>query len=82
MLEIISILAILFLTVSSIPLPGAVGISEAIFLGIYETVFSKQVLSSAMLLKRGMNFYLFVLIAGVVSLTNAIISNRKTELKE
>lgn len=69
-IEIIALQAILYATVSGIPLPGAVGVSEGGFLGIFEVVFTKEKVNSAMLINRGISFYLFVLISGIVVMIN------------
>ena len=76
-LYVISLQAILFCTVSCIPLPGSVGISETVFLLIYAYIYPDMLLHNALLLHRGLSFYLFVLINLVVVLINSIkISKR------
>ena len=47
--EIYTIQAVLFTTVSCLPLPGAIGVSETVFLSLFGPVFSTELLSSAML---------------------------------
>ena len=64
--EILSMQAVLFATVSGIPSPGAVGVSEGAFLEIYRNIYTKEQIKSSMLLCRGVNFYLFVLISFVI----------------
>jgi len=76
-IKIIFIQAMLFVSVSSIPLPGAVGISESAFLNIYSNTFGTDKLASATLLNRGINFYLFVLIGIVVTLYTIIKHKKK-----
>ena len=71
-LQIISLQAILFATVSGIPSPGAVGVSEGGFLELFKNVYSKETISSAMLLNRGVNFYLFVILSSIVVLVYGI----------
>lgn len=61
--------AILYISVSALPLPGAVGVSESAFIVIYKTLFPIQFLSSAMLASRGISFYLLVLLSGIVIAT-------------
>ena len=46
--------------------PGSVGVSEGGFLGIFRNAFPETVISSAMLLSRGVNFYLLILISAIV----------------
>lgn len=70
--EIVTMQSVLYATVSGIPSPGAVGVSEGGFIAIYATVFSENMLKGAMLLTRGVNFYLFVIISSVVSSISAI----------
>jgi hypothetical protein len=65
-LQISSMQAVLYATVSGIPSPGAVGVSEGGFLEIFKSVYTKNEISGAMLLSRGVNFYLFVLISVVI----------------
>lgn len=77
--KIMFIQSMLYIMVSSIPLPGAVGVSEAAFLHIYLTVFGTERLASATLLTRGINFYFFVLFGFVVSVFT-IIKNKKAHI--
>lgn len=66
--------AVLYITVSAIPLPGSVGASENGFLLIFRTLFPMQIINSAMLLSRGISFYLFLMISGVCLLTVHLIN--------
>ena len=68
--------AVLFATVSGIPSPGAVGVSEGAFIEIFKVIYSETLMSSAVLLNRGINFYLFVLISGIVVIVNQIRVNK------
>ncbi len=73
--------AVLFTTVSALPLPGSIGISETIFLKIFENAFGKNLISASMLLSRGVTFYLYVIISLIVVVTNAIkMKNVKGEI--
>lgn len=67
-LDIIAAQAILGLAVSAVPLPGSVGASEGGFLVLYQMIFSKAYLLPAMILSRGISFYLFLVISGIVAL--------------
>lgn len=64
-LEFIYIQAALYITGAALPFPGAVGIGESGFLVFFQTIFPIQILSSAMLLSRGISFYLMILISGI-----------------
>lgn len=70
--QVFSMQAILYTTISGIPLPGSIGASESLFLKIFGLAFSKKLLNSAMLLCRGVNFYLYIVISAVVVMINAV----------
>ena len=69
--------SILFATVSSIPLPGSVGVSEGAFIEIFRNIYPTTMIKSATLLHRAINFYLFVLLSGIVVIVNDIKSRKK-----
>lgn len=75
---IISMQSVLFATVSGIPSPGAVGVSEGAFIEIYRNIYTKKQIKSSMLLCRGINFYLFVIISMFIVLY-ASLRNKKKE---
>ena len=70
--QLFSMQAILYTTVSGIPLPGSIGISETLFLKLYGTVFGTTLLSGAMLLYRFVSFYFYIIICAIVVVYNAI----------
>lgn len=72
LIELFFMQTILFMATSGLPLPGAVGASETIFLAIYSTIFGEELLSSALLINRGISFYWFVLVSLIVVFINAI----------
>lgn len=71
--------SILFVATSGLPLPGAIGASESVFLSLYGAVFGEGLLSTAMLLNRGINFYWFVLISMIVVFINILIKKKPTK---
>lgn len=64
--------AVLYNSVSGLPLPGAVGVSEAIFLKIFRPAFGAKLISASMLLSRTVTFYLYVIISLIVVIINAV----------
>ena len=76
LLTVLSMQALVSIAVSSIPIPGAVGVSESCFLDFFKTLFPVNLLSSAMLLTRGVSFYLFVLISGIVVSVSQFSKNK------
>lgn len=76
-IQILSIQAFVYVSVSSIPLPGTVGISESAFITIYTAVFGSEIISGAMLLNRGINFYLFIIIGLIITVITWLIIKNK-----
>lgn len=79
-LEMIATECILMISVSSLPLPGAVGASEASFLTIFSIFFGGNVVP-AMLLSRGISFYSYLVISGVVTIVSYVRVSRKRQRK-
>ncbi|WAW14453.1 lysylphosphatidylglycerol synthase transmembrane domain-containing protein [Peptostreptococcus equinus] len=66
--EVISTQAILNIAVSSLPIPGAVGATESVFLQMFSALFGKKLVIPAMLLTRFANFYLPLIVSAIISL--------------
>ena len=67
-IKITSLQSFLYLSVSILPLPGTVGVNETGFSLLYNPIIEKNYVDSAMLLSRGISFYLFVIITGSIIL--------------
>lgn len=79
-LQILSMQSVLFATVSGIPSPGAVGVSEGGFLEIFRNVYSDNILNEAMLLNRGVNFYLFVVISSIIVMLYTVKDKKEEKI--
>lgn len=64
--DFVSMQALLYVGVAFLPFPGAMGVSEGSFVILFKMFFPTSILSSAMLISRGISFYLFVIIVGVL----------------
>ncbi len=76
--------AVLYISVASLPLPGAMGASEGGFMIIFKLLFPTALLSSAMVLSRGISFYLFVILSAFIIFCFIIydkIKSRKKNIK-
>ena len=71
--QIVTLQAMLYATVSGIPSPGAVGVSEG--------AFPATMMNSAILLNRGASFYLFVIISAIITTITAL-KTKNYEVKE
>ena len=47
-------------------LTGVVGVSEGGFIALFKNIYPQTMINGAMLLSRGVNFYLFVIVSGFV----------------
>ena len=69
--------SVLYLSVSILPLPGTVGVNETGFSLLYNPIIASTIVDSAMLLTRGISFYLIVIITGIILLTISLKKNTK-----
>lgn len=80
---IITLQAVLYCSVASVPLPGAVGVSEGTFLNIYSLIFGESLLASSMIINRAVSFYIFIVIGSIIVSTTTIknINKKSNKLK-
>ena len=78
-MEVTTMQSVLFATVSCIPSPGSVGVSEGAFIEIFRNFYPTNMIKSATLLHRAINFYSVVLISGIVVVINDIRCRKKEE---
>ena len=76
----VGVQAVLFISVSALPLPGSVGASESGFLILFKLLFPASVLNEAMILSRGVSFYLFVFLCGIFILVKYASDTRAKRL--
>lgn len=76
-IRITSLQSFLYLSVSILPLPGTVGVNETGFSLLYNPIIAKNYVDSAMLLSRGISFYLIVLLTGLILAIIAIKKKKK-----
>lgn len=75
--KMVSLQSIVYATVSGIPSPGAVGVSEGAFVSIFKMIFTEKVINGAMLLNRGISFYLCVLICAIIVIISTFKDKRE-----
>lgn len=59
--------AMISVAVDMLPLPGGMGISETLFLAIFETIFGEALVLPAMIVCRGISYYTQLLISAVMT---------------
>lgn len=67
LVELVGIQALVALAVNCLPIPGAVGASEAAFLTACAAVYGQENVTAAMLLSRGLSFYLPLVVSGTMT---------------
>ncbi len=65
---------VLTLAVAAFPMPGSVGAAEGGFLSLFQPILGQSLVAPAMLLSRGMSFYLFL---PLCALAGVALSHRK-----
>ena len=58
MFTIVSLQGMISVAVDMLPLPGGMGISENLFLTIFEPIFGEALVLPGMLVSRGISFYI------------------------
>jgi uncharacterized protein (TIRG00374 family) len=82
-LTILILQAVISVSVDMLPLPGGMGISESLFLIIFEPIFGEFLLPG-MVLSRGMGYYCELLISAVFTLVAVLVfayRDRRNEKK-
>lgn len=62
MWDIVWLQASVYIAVDMLPVPGAQGITEALFQSVFQNIFTKQYLAASVCITRGINFYLIMLL--------------------
>ena len=73
--------AVISVSADMLPLPGGMGVSEGLFLTLFEPVFGELVLP-AMVLSRGVEFYCRVLLSAVFTAAAALTLGRRAARTE
>ncbi len=75
--DILALQTILTICVSSLPLPGAVGASEASFITMFTVIFGAELVLPAMILNRAISFYIFLIVSACVTIAAHYITMKK-----
>lgn len=74
--QITTIQSMLYATVSGIPSPGAVGVSEGGFIAIFASILPENMINGVMLLTRGINFYLLIIVSMIITIINILMQKK------
>lgn len=76
-LDIVCLQAFLYMAVSFIPTPGTAGASEVGFMLLLSPLFPTGIISTALLLWRGISYYFSLIFSGIFSFLVTAIGKRK-----
>lgn len=76
-IDILTIQIMIAVAVEMLPLPGAAGITEGCFLLAFTEIFTMERVKPALLISRGLNFYLILIIGAVVTFAAHIINIKR-----
>ena len=74
---ITSLQAMISVAADMLPLPGGMGVSENLFLEIFQPVFGEQLVLPGMIVSRGIGYYTQLLASGIVTVLAAIFTREK-----
>lgn len=77
LLTILCIQAAIYVAVDMLPIPGAQGITELIYINALGGIFTEQYLTTSMIITRSVSFYLILLIGMMVVLFNGNLIRKK-----
>lgn len=80
--HLIAIQVVISFAVDSLPLPGAVGAAEKMFLTLYGTIYTAGMLEPALLLTRGLNYYGCLLLCSVICIVYHQRTMRRTAKRD
>lgn len=75
MIDIVLLQASVYIAVDMLPVPGAQGITEAMYKKVFRNIFPQQYLIAAMCITRGVSFYFIM----VVSFAVCVLAHLKTK---
>ena len=77
MITLVLLQSTISVSADMLPLPGGMGISEHLFLTIFDPIFYGDLLLPAMVLSRGIAYYVQLLFSAAVTLGAHILVDRR-----
>ena len=78
---VITLQAVIAVSVDMLPLPGGMGISEKLFTMIFIPVFGKRLLLPGMILSRGLGYYTELGLSALLTIVANFTIGRKREIE-
>ena len=77
--QIVSLQAMISVAADMLPLPGGMGISEAMFLDIFRDIFTEDLVLPGLMISRGISYYTQLILCALITAAAALVWNRKKE---
>ena len=74
---IVSLQAMISVASDMLPLPGGMGVSENLFLEIFNPIFGEELVLPGMMISRGISYYTQLLISGIMTVVAALALKEK-----
>lgn len=82
LLTIVLLQAMIAVAADMLPLPGGMGVSENLFLAIFDRIFGESLVRAGVLLSRGISYYTQLLISAVMTAVASLVINDKRKTGE
>lgn len=76
---IVSLQTMISVATDMLPLPGGMGVSENLFLVIFEQIFGETHVLPGMVISRGISFYTQILISAIMTIVSSFIIKEKKD---
>lgn len=77
MLDVVLVQAVVYIAVDMLPIPGAQGITEAMYRSVFQNIFVGKYLVVSVCITRGVSFYLMLLVGLVVFVIRTVLNSTK-----
>ena len=74
---VIMVQAAVYIAVDMLPIPGAQGITELVYVNVFNTIFINNTLAASMLVVRGINFYFLLIVSAVITIAFSVAGKKK-----
>ena len=81
-LSVVAVQAILSLSVDMLPIPGAAGANELVFVNLQRKLFSPALMGAGLLLNRGITYYFLMISCGIFTILANFSFTRKRKAEE
>lgn len=79
--QIVGLQAMISVGADMLPLPGGMGVSEGLFLGLFETIFGEDLVIPGMMISRGISYYTQLILCAIVTAGFTLAWNLKKREK-